>query len=331
LLTGTGTITNNLCLGNDPGPGGLGGGTGGASITPGSLTTPGNITVGGNFQIFSGTLTIPVQSSTNYSSLVVKGYAALAGTASGAFTPATGVFNNGDKLTFLTAGAIQGAFASVTPPDPNWTWGKNPTSYWFEVVAAKVMGRVQENLNAAGITPSSPGVAATVTLAGPDGFKAITNTDSNGNYSFSGLDPGTYTLTFFTASYYGPIAPETFVRTLVLTAGEQDEQDLGVNLTAQPDSASTPYNTPVSIDVLANDETASDPPLSLSLSGSSPPQNGSAAVSGNQILYTPNVGFTGVDTFNYVVTDINGGTATALVTVSVGLGWSKLAFAWIYC
>lgn len=84
---------------------------------------------------------------------------------------------------------------------------------------------------------------------------------------------------------------------------------------AQGDSFTVNGGQTTLLDVLGND---SDPDqntlrlLSVSASG-----NGVAAVSGNQISYTPNEGFTGQDTLTYTVTDDNGGTSTAQVSLTV--------------
>lgn len=88
---------------------------------------------------------------------------------------------------------------------------------------------------------------------------------------------------------------------------------------AVDDSASTDEETPVTIDVLANDrdvEGALDPGSVTVTSG---PANGSTSVnSGNgRVTYTPNVNFSGPDSFVYRVADGAGATDTATVTVSV--------------
>ncbi|MDB2607172.1 Ig-like domain-containing protein, partial [Zobellia sp.] len=55
----------------------------------------------------------------------------------------------------------------------------------------------------------------------------------------------------------------------------------------------------------------------LTVSVTSGPTNGTATVSGNTIVYTPNSGYNGADTIGYTVNDGNGGTATATVSVTV--------------
>lgn len=86
------------------------------------------------------------------------------------------------------------------------------------------------------------------------------------------------------------------------------------------DFASTPYETQVTINPLANDY---DPDGSLvfsSLAIIGPPANGTAVVIGatGQISYTPNAGFSGDDIFQYMICDNGGLCSAAYVTVTVG-------------
>ena len=93
----------------------------------------------------------------------------------------------------------------------------------------------------------------------------------------------------------------------------------GVNENAPPsaqnDSASTNQDAPVTINVLGND---SDPDGdSLSIGGFGQGAHGTVTLVGGQLVYTPNPGFVGTDTFTYSVSDGKGGTDTATVTVDV--------------
>ncbi|MFP5322551.1 MAG: Ig-like domain-containing protein [Acidimicrobiia bacterium] len=84
---------------------------------------------------------------------------------------------------------------------------------------------------------------------------------------------------------------------------------------AQDDSASTPEDTPVTIDVLSND---SDPDgHALTISSVTAPANGTAAIGSGKVSYTPAANWHGTDSFSYTISDGNGGTATAKVTVTV--------------
>ncbi|MBX2862582.1 MAG: tandem-95 repeat protein, partial [Leptolyngbyaceae cyanobacterium MAG.088] len=84
---------------------------------------------------------------------------------------------------------------------------------------------------------------------------------------------------------------------------------------ANDDTATTEQNTAVQVQVLANDtDVDSDALTILSVSAGN---NGSTSIENNQILYTPNADFVGTDSFTYEISDGNGGTDTATVSVTV--------------
>ncbi|HKJ16990.1 MAG TPA: Ig-like domain-containing protein, partial [Xanthomonadales bacterium] len=69
------------------------------------------------------------------------------------------------------------------------------------------------------------------------------------------------------------------------------------------------------IDILVND---SDPDGdSLTVIETTEPQNGTVVNNGTNVVYTPNTGFFGTDTFTYTIGDGSGLTDTATVTVTV--------------
>ena len=84
---------------------------------------------------------------------------------------------------------------------------------------------------------------------------------------------------------------------------------------AADDSATAGWGAPTVIDVLSND---ADPDGdALQITGVSQGTNGSVTVNANGTLtYTPGTNFQGSDVFTYSVSDGNGGTDTATVTVS---------------
>jgi len=84
---------------------------------------------------------------------------------------------------------------------------------------------------------------------------------------------------------------------------------------AANDAATTAFATPVTIAVLANDSDPDGNPLSIS--AVTAPAHGTATISGTTIVYTPVAGYSGVDTFNYTISDGRGGSATASVTVTI--------------
>ena len=92
---------------------------------------------------------------------------------------------------------------------------------------------------------------------------------------------------------------------------------------ANDDSVSTSEDTAVNIDVLANDSDVDGD--TLSVSAVTQGTNGTVTNNGIDVTYTPDPGFTGVDSFDYTADDGNGGSDTATVTVAVEEGGPKLS------
>jgi hypothetical protein len=84
---------------------------------------------------------------------------------------------------------------------------------------------------------------------------------------------------------------------------------------ANPDSYSVSENSTNTFNPLANDS-AQNPGGSLSLVGVSP-TNGTASISGANVIFTPALNFIGTVTIGYTITDNVGGTNTSLITVTV--------------
>lgn len=87
---------------------------------------------------------------------------------------------------------------------------------------------------------------------------------------------------------------------------------------AGDDKIGTAQNTEISIDVLKNDtDTDGD---TLEIISHSSADNGLVSLSNKQLVYQPDAGFTGSDSFSYQISDGRGGEDTGLVTVKVGQG-----------
>jgi hypothetical protein len=146
-----------------------------------------------------------------------------------------------------------------------------------------------------------------VSVWGTPSHGTLSNTDSEGNFTYTpsanrhGTDTFQYTLSD------GSLEDNATVTITVIAVNDAP--------TAVNDTASTYEDTAVTIDVLANDSDIEND--TLSLGSIQVPSHGSIQPSGNSIIYTPNTGYTGSDSFDYQVTDGNGGSANATVTITV--------------
>ncbi|MCI0396757.1 MAG: Ig-like domain-containing protein [Chloroflexi bacterium] len=105
-------------------------------------------------------------------------------------------------------------------------------------------------------------------------------------------------------------------------AADEDTATLVVQVNNQPpvavdDEATAVQETPLTIDVLANDDDLDGDDLSII--AVTQPATGTVSInSGNSVTYTPAPGFYGTtDSFSYTISDGRGGTATATVVVTV--------------
>ncbi|MEO6296734.1 MAG: Ig-like domain-containing protein, partial [Dokdonella sp.] len=82
------------------------------------------------------------------------------------------------------------------------------------------------------------------------------------------------------------------------------------------DDANTSLGVPVTINVLVNDSDPDGDPLTIT--SITAPANGTAAISGNSVIYTPGpVGAASIVSFDYTISDGRGGTATATVRIVI--------------
>ncbi len=194
--------------------------------------------------------------------------------------------------------------------------------------------------------PSTPGsFSLSLSKAAPAGGLTVAYTLSG--TATNGTDyttlPGIVTFAAGATTATVTVAPiaDTLVEgneTVILTLLDRSRYTLGATTTAtitlsdplnQPptavnDAVSTNEDTPITINVLAND---TDPNGDvLSLSSFTDPANGTvtrnengtpANLTDDQLVYTPNANYNGSDSFSYVISDGKGGTATATVNLTV--------------
>lgn len=108
--------------------------------------------------------------------------------------------------------------------------------------------------------------------------------------------------------------------------------DVNRNPIANDDTVTTDEDTPVVIDVRAND---TDPDGdALTVTSFTQGTNGTVSCTATQCTYTPNANFHGTDTFTYTISDGHGGTDTATVTITVNdltrtTTWDKSSLTFI--
>jgi len=123
------------------------------------------------------------------------------------------------------------------------------------------------------------------------------------------------------------LGTETFQYMIVDNDGDYDIATVTVVVSEKPDfnpianddRRGCSFNQSVIVDVLFNDTGLEDVPLAVAISQN--PAQGTAVVNpNNTVTYTPAVGFIGEMTFRYTVTDVDGDSDDALVTIRVKEG-----------
>ena len=121
------------------------------------------------------------------------------------------------------------------------------------------------------------------------------------------------------SNYFGA---DSFTYTISDGNGGSDTATVSVTVTsvndlpiADDDVATTSEDTAVTIDLLSNDSDADGDVLAVSTVTTA--TNGVVTNNGTDVTYTPNPDFSGSDSFGYTVADGHGGTATALVTITI--------------
>src|SRR5262245_31328407 len=167
------------------------------------------------------------------------------------------------------------------------------------------------------LTVPAPGVKANDTDVEGDPLAAFeVSGPTHGSLTFNPDGSFTYTPV---ANYFGP---DSF--SYKLNDGTVDSATVSVGLTilsvndapvAGDDSASVQIAKSVAIKVLDNDTDVDGGPLSVT--AFTQPSKGSVSRLGGTFTYTPFLGMSGPDSFTYTVSDGNGGTDTATVSLTI--------------
>jgi VCBS repeat-containing protein len=165
------------------------------------------------------------------------------------------------------------------------------------------------------LTIAAPGILANDTDVDADPFTAVLVSNvSHGNLTLNANGSFTYTPTanFFGTDSFTYRATDGMatgnVATVTFTVTPVNDAPLPIN-----DVTNTFEDVSVTIRVLANDSDAEGTPLSITSTSTT---NGTALVSGTNIVFTPSTNFNGMVVFSYTVSDgTNSATANVSVTV----------------
>ena len=160
------------------------------------------------------------------------------------------------------------------------------------------------------VTPGTPGVA---TIAGV----GVLTINSDGSYSFApALDyAGAIPVVTYTVNDGSGSPTATDTSTLTLAMAPVNDAPV-----AADDVASTPVNTPIaSIVVLGNDTDPEGNPLTVTGATLNNPALGTVSVNlDGTLAFTPALNVNGPVVITYSISDGQGGTATATLTINVG-------------
>ncbi|MEA5520611.1 Ig-like domain-containing protein [Limnoraphis robusta] len=155
---------------------------------------------------------------------------------------------------------------------------------------------------------NSPEPLSIADITQPANGTAVLNNNGTINYTpnpgFSGTETFTYTITD---------GEDTDTATVTVTVNAPGNQPP----IAVDDSATTGFNRPITLNVLGNDTDPEGNSLSIADIQQDTDNGGQVVIENGQLIYTPPAGFTGNDSFSYTISDGQGGTDTATVTITV--------------
>ena len=158
------------------------------------------------------------------------------------------------------------------------------------------------------LTVAAPGVLSNDNGTG----LTVTGHTSPAHGTVSGPADGSYIYTP-AGGYSGP---DSFGYTVTDGLGRTATATVRITVTpvAVPDAVPVVMNQPATVDPTSNDQGTG---LSVTSVGQPPAGQGSTAVVGGSVVYTPPIGFIGTVTVPYIVTDATGGTASSTLTYTV--------------
>jgi hypothetical protein len=151
---------------------------------------------------------------------------------------------------------------------------------------------------------------------------AVPTINSDGTYSFTSATAGVFRFTVPMCPG-SVVVPDCPLVDLIITVSEPNSGNN--NPFANTDMATTPINTPVILNTIANDKAGNNSPVALnpaSVTVTIAPLHGTTSVNTTtgDITFTPSTGYTGYDTLTYQVCDLTSptpkcATANQIITI----------------
>ena len=216
------------------------------------------------------------------------------------------VKNGTPDVLIIDGGIVTGGQSGVAGYDPT-KLDQNPVAQNDSAVCA-INKSIQVNVLAN--DTAAPGQSLNVSSV------TIASAPQHGTTT---VDSTTGSVTYQPATGYS--GTDNFQYTVRDDLGAQSNQAT-VSVTVQPvpmaanDTATLQANQSVTINVLANDMSAGGTLNPASIVIVVPPAHGTAVVMNGEVTYTPTMGYSGLDTFQYSVQD-NLGTTSNVATVSI--------------
>ena len=216
--------------------------------------------------------------------------------------------------TVATPTACATATVEVTVPavTPTPTVQATPDEFTYSGTGTQTVGNVLTNDTVSGTTSATTSNVTISQVSTPTGAIVPRIDTANGNVIVPNNTPsGIYTLTYQICTVATPTACAT--ATVVVTVIGTTTSTTPVLPIAADDRTNTPIDTPVVVNVLANDTPngATAPNVVIN------PTNGTTVVNPDgTIEYRPHTGFEGIDTFVYELCNTDG-CASATVTIEV--------------
>ena len=216
--------------------------------------------------------------------------------------------------TVATPTACATTTVEVTVPvaTPTPTVQATPDEFTYSGTGTQTVGNVLTNDTVSGTTSATTGNVMISQVSTPTGAIVPRIDTTNGNVIVPNNTPsGIYTLTYQICTVATPTACAT--ATVEVTVTGTTTSTTPVLPVAADDRTTTPIDTPVAVNILANDT----PNGATAPNVVTNPTNGTTVVNPDgTIEYRPHTGFEGIDTFVYELCNTDG-CASATVTIEV--------------